>query len=369
MILRSVFQFTIVIIIYFLLVFHPVLFLAQTTNQEDSQILLMEPPFSGTIFIDPDIINSTDPTTFQSVSYIGQDSRMMFDRRVNAFITLNAYLFNASFDDGLSIEIQVNPEFGNPESSLAEVQKYAPVIGQLPTALRADVETVWIHKGVEPFGGGNNNLLIHVDQAELYIEEGILEETLVHEASHTSLDAYYAASDGWLAAQTADNEFISTYARDYPDLQDVAESFLPYLAVRYKSERISPELYEEIMQTIPNRIAYFDAQELDMYPLDTTAVDVKQVSAGVPNNYALIQNYPNPFNPVTKISFNLPQTSNVSLKVYNLLGKEVELLAFGNYPPGKFEVNWDATGLSSGVYIYRLEAEGVSITKRMILLK
>lgn len=226
-----------------------------------------EPPFSGTIFLDPDIITDSDPTTLQDVSYSGRGMRTMFDRRVNNWITVNAYLFDADFDDGLYAEIQVNPEFGSVDAATVEAETYAESIGRLPTALRADVETVWIHKGTEPFGGGNNNLLIHTGQADQYVADGILEETFVHEASHTSLDPYHASAPGWLAAQQADGEFISTYARDNPDREDVAESFLPYLAVRYRLSRISPSLADTITGTIPNRIAYFDAQSFDMYPV------------------------------------------------------------------------------------------------------
>jgi len=229
------------------------------------------PPFSGTIFIDPDIITASDPTTFLNVVYAGQGLRTMFDRRVNGLITVNAYLFNASFADGLAAEIQVNPEFGSPAAALVEAQKYGEVIGRLPTALRIDVETVWIHKGTQPFGGGNNNLLIHTGQTALYEADGVLEETLVHEASHTSLDATHAAAPNWLAAQTADGTFISTYAQSEPTREDIAESFLPYLAVRYRSDRISQSVADTILQTIPNRIAYFDNQSFNLYPLLTFA--------------------------------------------------------------------------------------------------
>jgi hypothetical protein len=225
------------------------------------------PPFSGTIFIDPDIITSSDPTTFQSASYAGRGLRTMFDRRVNNWINVNAYLVAATFSDGLAAEIQVNPEFGSPAAALTEAQKYGAVIGRLPTALRADVQTVWIHQGTQPFGGGNHNLLIHTGQSALYEADGILEETLVHESSHTSLDAAHAATAGWLAAQAADGEFISTYARDNRTREDIAESFLPYLAVRHRSERISQSLADTILQTIPNRIAYFDDQSFNMFPL------------------------------------------------------------------------------------------------------
>ena len=255
-------------IVYLLLMLMPVVCLAPTAKGGADMTVQGDPPFGGTIFLDPDIITTSDPTTFQSLSYSGQGARTMYDRRVSAWITVNAYLFDAIFDDGLTAEIQVNPEFGSSGAALAEAEKYAPVIGQLPTQLRTDVQTVWIHEGVEGFGGGNNNLLIDVGQGELYAADGILEETFVHEASHTSLDAYHAAAPGWLSAQIADDNFISTYARDFPDREDVAESFLPYLAIRYRSDRISQSLYDTIVQTIPNRIAYFDSQSFDMYPIN-----------------------------------------------------------------------------------------------------
>ena len=237
------------------------------TQQLVITVTSLDPPFSGTIFLDPDIITSSDPTTFQNLSFAGQGSRTMYDRRVSAFITINPYLFDATFDDGLTAEIQVNPEFGGSDAALAEAEKYAEVIGRLPTALRKDVETVWIHKGTQPFGGGNNNLLIHIGQADLYTADGILEETFVHEAAHTSLDAAHASAPAWLAAQSADPTFISTYAGDFPNREDIAESFLLYVAVRYRSDRISQSLANTIMQTMPNRIAYFDNQSFDMYPI------------------------------------------------------------------------------------------------------
>ncbi len=226
------------------------------------------PPFGGTIFLDPDIITGTDPTSFVSLMYSGQEERVMFDRRVNDWITTTPFLYDAVFDDGLEIEIQVNPEFSDEAAGEVLALKYASAIGQLPTALRVDVETVWIHKGTEPFGGGNNNILIHTGQSTLYENDGILEETLVHEASHTSLDASHATSSGWIAAQKADGNFISTYARDNPQREDIAETYLLYFALRYRPDRISESLKNIIMGTIPNRIAYFDGLDLDMHPIE-----------------------------------------------------------------------------------------------------
>jgi hypothetical protein len=355
--------------LFLLLVLMPLVCWAQITKGGGDQTVQADPPFGGTIFIDPDIITSSDPTTFQSVSYAGRGSRTMYDRRIANWITVNAYLFNASFDDGLTAEIQVNPEFGSSDAALQEAQKYAPVIGQLPTALRTDVQTVWIHKGTEPFGGGNNNLLIHIGQADLYLADGILEETFMHEASHTSLDPYHASASGWLDAQTKDNEFISTYARDNPNREDIAESFLTYFAIRYRSDRISQELYDTIVQTIPNRIAYFDNQELNMYPIEPTSVATEGVGDEVPKEFGLIQNYPNPFNPTTTISYKLPETAYVTLKVYDIIGNEIAVLAEGSRGAGSYSVQFDASDFSSGVYIYRIAANNFTDVRKMIINK
>jgi len=226
-----------------------------------------QPPLNGTAFIDPDIITDADTTTFVSLVSMGQGSRMMFDRRANDFVTLDAHLFDATFDDGLMAEIQVNPEFDSI-AALAEAETYAEVIGRLPTVLRADVETVWIHAGEELFGGGNNNLLIHTEQAAIYLNDGFLEEVLAHEAVHTSLDAAHAASAGWLAAQEADPVFISGYARDFPDREDLAEAFVPWFAVRHRSDRITTFLGSIITTAIPARLEYLDAQNFDLYPFN-----------------------------------------------------------------------------------------------------
>jgi len=238
------------------------------------------PPYSGTIFIDPDILTPASPTTYLTATNAGQANRVMFDRRTNSFNNVNAYLVNVTFSDRPTVEFEINPEFGSPAAALALAQRFAKPIGQLPTVERRDLKTVWIHDGVQGFGGGNNNLLIHVGQANQYDASGILEETFVHEASHTSLDADHAASAGWLAAQSADPEFISTYARDNRTREDVAESFLPWLMVRYFPSRISVADFNAITTSIPNRLAYFDAQHFNLTPAVPEPASMAIVFAG-----------------------------------------------------------------------------------------
>ncbi|MBK8292764.1 MAG: hypothetical protein IPK96_19345 [Flammeovirgaceae bacterium] len=81
------------------------------------------------------------------------------------------------------------------------------------------------------------------------------------------MDAAHATSAGWISAQESDGNFISTYALDNPKREDIAESFLLYLAVRHRSDRISQSLKSVTLQTIPNRIKYFDTQKFEMYPI------------------------------------------------------------------------------------------------------
>ncbi|RKX21698.1 MAG: hypothetical protein DRP35_03670, partial [Candidatus Zixiibacteriota bacterium] len=93
------------------------------------------------------------------------------------------------------------------------------------------------------------------------------------------------------------------------------------------------------------------------------------VSQLLPSVYALDQNYPNPFNPATGISFSLPKASHVTLTVYNIMGQKVAELANGEMPAGNHAVEWDASAMSSGVYLYRLETNEFSDTKKMLLIK
>jgi len=88
-----------------------------------------------------------------------------------------------------------------------------------------------------------------------------------------------------------------------------------------------------------------------------------------PRAFVLSQNYPNPFNPTTVISYQLPVISNVDLRVFDLLGREVAVLVNEEKPPGSYTVTWNAGGMASGVYLYKIQAERFIETKKLLLLK
>jgi photosystem II stability/assembly factor-like uncharacterized protein len=99
------------------------------------------------------------------------------------------------------------------------------------------------------------------------------------------------------------------------------------------------------------------------------ATAVEETKNGIPTGFALEQNYPNPFNPTTTISYSVPKTSFVELKVYDLLGRTVATLVSSERAAGTHTVGFDAKGLSSGVYLYTMKAGDFTATKSLVLVK
>jgi subtilisin-like proprotein convertase family protein len=93
------------------------------------------------------------------------------------------------------------------------------------------------------------------------------------------------------------------------------------------------------------------------------------LSSKIPEVYSLKQNYPNPFNPVTKINFDIPKQGFVNLKIYDVLGREVKVLVNEVKSPGSYSIDFNGTELSSGVYFYRMESNGFTDVKKMMLIK
>jgi hypothetical protein len=93
------------------------------------------------------------------------------------------------------------------------------------------------------------------------------------------------------------------------------------------------------------------------------------ISEGIPAEFQLYTNYPNPFNPVTRISFDIPKQGFVSLKIFDVLGREVKTLVNEVKGPGNYMVDFNGSELSSGVYFYRLQSAEFTDTKRMLMIK
>ncbi len=101
----------------------------------------------------------------------------------------------------------------------------------------------------------------------------------------------------------------------------------------------------------------------------TNLQEISYTGKAVITEYALAQNYPNPFNPTTTITYQLPQDGFVTLKIYDVLGNEIATLVNEYKKTGSYDINYDASSLSSGVYLYSIKINDYSATKKLVLMK
>ena len=172
------------------------------------------------------------------------------------------HIFHATYADAPEIEVRVNSNDFSTSVAAPYAASYSEMVGRLPMSLRADLETMTIHGGgALPFGGSENGILIHVDVETSSVD--FLEEILVHEAAHAIYSATHDVAPAWQAVQAADPTFISEYAREHPNREDVAETLLMWYALRYRSNRLDSATIAATETAIPNRLAYFDALSFD----------------------------------------------------------------------------------------------------------
>jgi len=130
-------------------------------------------------------------------------------------------------------------------------------------------------------------------------------------------------------------------------------------------------LNNEFTDSLSHNFILADIPTITIYNLfgDPNPVGVERIENLLPSDFILEQNYPNPFNPTTKIRYSIPEHSSVTLKVFNLLGEEIETLFNGEQSAGVYEATFDASNLSSGIYFYTLQTDNFSSSKKMILIK
>jgi L-ascorbate metabolism protein UlaG (beta-lactamase superfamily) len=117
--------------------------------------------------------------------------------------------------------------------------------------------------------------------------------------------------------------------------------------------------------TSPNKLVVHPGETIALVHTPTDVIEIKSV----PRDFGLNQNYPNPFNPSTRIDFTLPTSVFVSLKIYDMRGKEISSLISEQLQAGKHSRRWNATNVPSGIYFYKLQAGIYTETKKLVLLK
>ena len=187
-----------------------------------------------------------------------------------------AHVFNVAFRER-GVEFQVLSELGDRAAAREQVDTYAPILGRLPSALKEHLREVEIMEEgpprvsstARPYDWGDPSagmVSVHTEEAPDVIRRGFMEEVFLHEGAHASLDPDHRDSHDWLDAQRSDPTYISTYARDVPYREDIAETFSAWFALRYRPETLSMQQHQAIIEAVPNRLAYFDEQGFDMAP-------------------------------------------------------------------------------------------------------
>ncbi len=140
----------------------------------------------------------------------------------------------------------------------------------------------------------------------------------------------------------------------------------------YTNEQVVTRLIngcDNIYGINPGYVGLLGAGRINAYKSVMPITSISGNGNGIPSDYSLGQNYPNPFNPVTKINFSIPKSSNVKLAVYDLTGREVEVLVNDMKAAGNYTATFDGTTLSSGAYFYKITADGFTDVKKMMILK
>lgn len=188
---------------------------------------------------------------------------------------------------------------------------------------------------------------------------------------HAQLTGTTSVRLDWMTISELNNYgfYVQRKSSQEPAFVELANAFIP----GHGTTNV-PQQYSYVDQGIYPAVWYYRLKQVDLdgtvHFTEPISVEIlTSVDESLPEVFSLSQNYPNPFNPSTSIRFQLPIASEVTLKVYDVLGREVSTLVSGATPAGSHTVRWDASGLASGVYLYRLQAGTFVETKNLLLVK
>jgi hypothetical protein len=150
------------------------------------------------------------------------------------------------------------------------------------------------------------------------------------------------------------------------------------VAISMYYQTIAPRFVQDLFSHQTEKVAKFKSyyDHAEKYPilmksisLNVTDTEIKEDEEALPEKFGLLRNYPNPFNLSTKICFQLSKSEHVILKVFDVLGNEIETLVDAYRLKGDYEINFDANNLSSGIYFYKLQHGEIIKTTKMLLLR
>lgn len=210
---------------------------------------------------DIDFITAEDPAVPGCLRYLGQATQEMAGALdTDELMAAGVHTFEAAFADGARVGVWVHPSVGTRQDAEAVAALLVGPLGRLPAVMRMPLSHVVVHSGDEAAFAEHlgNFFAVYADNVRARVSTHDLEETVFHESVHATLDVLWADSAVWRDAQAADGGFVTGYAAELPEGEDLAESALFAFAYLRHPGRLPPEVARGVEATMPARLAVFE---------------------------------------------------------------------------------------------------------------
>lgn len=219
------------------------------------------PMFSNSVVSnDLEFITQDDESAYSCLGYTGEIRAEMPDKRNDELFADGVFSYISKFSDGTRVSLWVHPDIGTNDAAEPIATVIAKAIGKLPTIMRRKLDHVVILVGDETAFAEDlgHFFVLYTENIETRIENHDLEETVFHESVHATLDSKYGQSAEWQSAQKADGAFVTKYAANNPQKEDMAESALFAWATLRHPKRLPIDIEKYVTKTMPNRLEFFE---------------------------------------------------------------------------------------------------------------
>lgn len=207
-----------------------------------------------------DFIKPGDRDAFACLVYKGTSRQEMPHKARNGLFANGVHVFDARYKGGVTVPIWGHPKIGTKADVQDIVTEVAKAVGELPAFMLGRLNHVVVNDGNHAASGEDRGrfFVVYADNMRDRISTNDIQETVFHESVHATLDIPYARSKEWAAAQKADGDFITNYARDRRKREDLAETALFAWAMHIAPGRIGKDVEDEVRANVPNRLKFLE---------------------------------------------------------------------------------------------------------------
>jgi len=225
-----------------------------------------------------DFITAEDAFVPSTISFNGIQRQELPDKRRDTLFDDKAFTFSLAFEDKTVVDVYAHSDFKKQANAEKHVEMIARPLGKLPWKMRDTLAHVVIHNGNETAFAEHlgHFFVLYSENMEKRMASNDLEETIFHEAVHATLDHEHLQSAEWKNVQESDVNFITNYAAENPDQEDLAESALFAYTLLKHPGRLPAEVEQWLQKETPNRMAYFYSlfTKIESRPPESSIIDI-----------------------------------------------------------------------------------------------